>query len=1579
MRDTLRKHQWASPRWLAICAAIAAALALLIGAVHTSFARARVLSWAIARLRTDAGLRVEIGQLDYNLVTLSGRLRNVTVTAENSGTPFFHADTVDVNLPWAIVGGSIALESLEIVRPSLVIVREEDGTLNLPQTTQAPTNQTIDSIEIGSLAVRNLELRYADRSQNVSVEGRGITLDLRRDGGSPPEGGLAAPDGVTIRVGDRQTRVSRLDGRLAFDGRALAVRELALESPEGRVRFDGTLNLLDDLALTDLRYEGRLDLGRLAPWLGLEPAPSGLVVFSGEADGPLERLNATIDIAGERLAWSNLRDVSLQARTVFSGTTATVDTFQARLAGGEITGTARVPMDENTAGHAQLQWRDVDLGSVVAAMAPESPVRFASMADGAADLDWSGRDILAGRGSIENRLRAPSATRGALAISGRAELQLDTRGWQLSHDHQMGNAALSGSASGRIDPDALLASTLRGRAALHVVNLNDTLRQVQAAGIDMDADLLSRLRAVVSAKANLAGTVGSPTATGVLAVTNLRHGEIGPGSANASFAATMSGVSIDPLQVVIGANTIGGRTTISFDKNTVSGELSADLPQIAALAAELPPEWRPNGSGRAEARFSGALDNPTAAAELSSDGLGVAGQAFRRLRATVRMANRVVIVETLNLAQDEGQLTATGRYALSSGRYTFEMAGDALTIVPVFPARPLDAQFDIRMTGQGTVDSPQAHGFVQFSRLSWERHEFGSARIDLVADGKMLQMTGRVPSYELPFRHRRRSRRHVRSRPTSRWSTSISCALARTAGAAGQIPALNGSLSLRANASGRLDDFAETTADVDVSVADVAVNGASLRLERPARLRYSRGEIVADDFELRAGETSLSARGRFGVSSASSDGLRVTLAGSLSDLVPFARLAPGFDEVEATGAIDLRAHALGILEAPQIDANFSVASGSFSSGTLPPVSDVALQASYASGLLDLRELRAAWQGATLSASGQLPATVLGDVLPKSYRQTLPSQPDRARATIRIDSITQSALSPFVNQEVAAEIAGRVDLAATVSAGSLDIEGIEADVTLERAELELAGVPLNQSQPTRLHLASGRLEVIDWTWAGAGNRINLAGNALLSSETPELNLALTGTLDLRMLGAFSPDFVTEGLAEIDVKIAGNTGQPLVDGQMSFQNGGFASRDPRVAITDLQGALLFAKDELQLRNVTANANGGTLQIAGEVNHSQLQPTGGSIVFTGRGLAFEMPEHLRTEVDADLRLVLSRDAPSLNGAITVLRGSYREPVSLTAQLLTGVETRTIVAATTTEPALTDRVALNIDVKSAENIVIDNNYGRLDLTSNLRVIGTIGEPVLTGRLTLQEGGDVFLGGRTYEVVRGTVDFTSATRTEPNIDLALETRVQRYDVTLEVSGTPEAIEANLRSPGLSQADVVSLLLTGQLADDTTLAQTEIARSQLLMLLSGELLSFAGRAVGLDAVQVGQGLGGAASDFDLLATDTDPSARLTISKNLSRNVELVFSQSLQDTGDVTWIAIHRPVRNIEVRGATQDDGSRSYEFRHELSFGGDAGAETKPQPGRLEQPVERIAALRILGEPGFDQAEILAQAAAASR
>ena len=69
------------------------------------------------------------------------------------------------------------------------------------------------------------------------------------------------------------------------------------------------------------------------------------------------------------------------------------------------------------------------------------------------------------------------------------------------------------------------------------------------------------------------------------------------------------------------------------------------------------------------------------------------------------------------------------------------------------------------------------------------------------------------------------------------------------------------------------------------------------------------------------------------------------------------------------------------------------------------------------------------------------------------------------------------------------------------------------------------------------------------------------------------------------------------------------------------------------------------------------------------------------------------------------------------------------------------------------------------------------------------------------------------------------------------------------------------------------------------------------------------------------------------------------------------------------IAIYRPLQNIEVRGATQDDGSRSYEFRHELSFG-DSAAGGPPRTKAIERSAERVTEVRIEGRPGFAEADI---------
>jgi outer membrane protein assembly complex protein YaeT len=1548
-------------------AAFAALAVLFAVAIHSPPARSAVGSWAVDRIHSSTGIRATISRLDYNLLTLTFSASGVTLAAEGARTPFFSADELRLNLPWTFLRGP-AIESLDAENPSLAIVREEDGTLNLPRSVDAATESVAGRIDVGRFHVRGLRVRYDDRPAGVLVTARDIGIALDRSTEGLLTGAMPAAV-VSVAVGQQQTRVSSIGGRLAFDGRALTLENVLLEAPEGRVRVGGEMTLLPGFDVAELRYDGQLHLANVSPWIGIESAPTGTISFSGTAMGPIETMEATIEAAGERLDWSSVGPVSMTARTSVTRSAAAIESVRLAVAGGELTGSARLPFDESSTGSATLGWRNLHLGHLISAYgnAADRVPHFATVAEGSASMTWNGRAFLEGRGKVENNLAATPASRRDVPVSGGATLTFDGGVWQLTHAHRIGRAAeLTGHSVGRIDPERLSSSTLTGRADLSVSDLSDAVELASQAGAALDSDTLSTLAGRARIIGDLAGTIGAPTANGTIELDDLRYNGTGPAVATSRYSASSSGVQLDDIQATLGANTVSGRLSIDIETRALRGELNGEWPDLALLAAEIPAEWRPSGSATLDARIAGTIDNPSVNAQIASDRLELAEQVVRQLRSTLHLANRVVTIDHLTMDQGDGTLAGTGTYALSTGHFSAGVKGSNLTLAPS-TTLPVDATFDLQLSGGGTFAAPHADGFVQFSRLTYGGIDVGTARMDVESAGRELVLKGDAPELKTFVNAR------IAAAAPRTFTADISVEGARLQRLVPEphssAIALDGTIGLRLQAAGQLDALDDASAQLDLQGIDATVNGVAVTAA-PARLRYSRDSLIADDLELRIGATRLVANGRMAPAVPAGEALQISLTGPIADLVPLARTTY-VDALDASGDIDLRMQVTGRPRAPDISADVTIASATLVSSAMLPATGVNLRASYAAGLLDVRELGATWQGARISGTGRVPAAVLANRLPEWYAATLPAAREPARATLRVDSITPSVLSAFVPEGALADVAGRVDAVVSMTATSLDAESIEAEATLERAELSLAKVPLNQSRPTRLRLEDGRLQIVDWTWAGAGNRVNLAGGALLTGDAPVLDITADGTLDLRMLSAFSPDVATTGRATVDVKVTGLADQPLVDGRLSIENGALVMRAPRVAVNDVRGTVTFARDSLQLDEITASANGGTLTITGGLEYPKFTLSGGSIAIRGRGLALEVPDDLRSEIDADLQLTVSDQTPTLRGSVTILRGSYREPVSLAAQLLTDAETQVVMQPAPASPGLFDRVLLDIDVRTAEGVVVDNNYARLDMSANLRIVGTLDRPVPTGRVAIEEGGDVFLGGRTYDIVRGTVDFTSATRVEPTLDLSLQTRVQRYDITLEVSGTPETLRANLRSPGVSQAELVSLLLTGQRGDPTAIAQADVARGQLLMLLSGELLGFAGRAVGLDTVQLSHGLGAAASDFDLLATDTDPSARLTIGKHLSRDVEVVFSQALSESGDITWIAIYRPIQSIEVRGATQDDGSRSYEFRHEFSFGGRGSPAPRSEPA--ERPAERVTAITIGGTPGFDEEEIRRQ------
>ena len=60
-----------------------------------------------------------------------------------------------------------------------------------------------------------------------------------------------------------------------------------------------------------------------------------------------------------------------------------------------------------------------------------------------------------------------------------------------------------------------------------------------------------------------------------------------------------------------------------------------------------------------------------------------------------------------------------------------------------------------------------------------------------------------------------------------------------------------------------------------------------------------------------------------------------------------------------------------------------------------------------------------------------------------------------------------------------------------------------------------------------------------------------------------------------------------------------------------------------------------------------------------------------------------------------------------------------------------------------------------------------------------------------------------------------------------------------------------MSSEGLGQADITALLLTGRTLDQLGTADASFIGTQVIGNFSGEVLGFAGRAVGLDTLRLG--------------------------------------------------------------------------------------------------------------------------------
>lgn len=1528
---------------------VVALVALVLIALHTAPVQRRLLDLSIRELERRFNLTLSSDRLDFNLVTRRVEMTNVRLSAAGHGdAPFFTATTVLVKLPWAVFRGRLRFDEIAVTGGTFAVVRDAAGVSNLPggrgtSNPDAPTRR----LDIAGLRIDTLDFSYLDLGRDIEIRAPRIRTALERTQLTTPPSGPFGIDGeMLVRVRQTATRFKPVAGTMAFTGSDVILTDLTLDSHEGSFLLGGQVTRVLDRPTLDLTFKGTADIANATQW-----APSPIHVDgSGAIDATIKgaptafALEARVTVPDGEVGTERNVAITALAQLTPSSLHVPESTIRPRT-GGAITATVDLPFGAGTAWAIDATWRDLDAATAFR-LAEVRPLPFGAALAGTARISRAANEPFA---LAARNTSTPRQFPGTAPLAGEVDFRIAGNRWSARQQHRMGSTRVDGDLGGVWNRAAAARSTFEGDLDVQSGDLGEAARYAELFGFALP-DIVTGASGPLEADVALSGTFTEPRFTGALRSDGVTLPSLGSTAVTATFDAWRRGVSATNVNARIGTASARGDVNADLVSRALTGRFDVEAPSVAEMLTGMPDAFRLEGPLSATATLAGTVDAPDIAITATGANLTLAGQPVTGITADVHVIEGGLRIDALTVNQGDGALKAAGRYLWGPRSFELDASGQGLQWRGTL-ARLGDAHvgLNLALKAAGTIDRPVGGAEIRFDvseGLAGEIIDRGTINVRLTGDDAVI--TGHVPALGALI--------NATVTPRAPYNYDAVVVMNRI----DLVPMLAlaglprsdvaGMMSLSATAKGTLSAPRESRAFVNLQDIQAQASGVPLRLTAPARIAWDGAALTVDDLDLAVGQGQLRASGRLADGGVQDAQWQAAFSGELGDLLRIGRPFGVPVALDGTGPVTFAWRSTGGID--ESTATIKLSNGAVTWDALPPVRDIQLAAAFDGQVFAVESLTAAWQDGRLDGTARIPRAVL-----MTRDAATPVTPGDVR--VRVVGLTEEALLPWLGS--VASIDGRVSATLDAVIGGPALESVNGTLTLDEAAFTLAGVDVSQARPARIDLRGGLVTLQDMVFNIAGSPLAVTGTAHLTPSGKEtLDLAVRGTADLRVLSAFAPTTATEGEARINLGIGGPLRAPVLSGRIDLANTEVALREPRILLSEINGTIAFDGQRVLLDSVGGTLNGGVLTLDGGFLLDGFRPASGGLTAQVQGAAIDYPEGLQSEADALVTLRPSDTGWSLTGEVRIERSAYNRTISIPA-ILAARGARAPSAAR--DDRWISALRLNLFVITQEDLRIDNNYGRLEAGAALRVGGTVANPVLAGRATLREGGEVYLAGNTFHVSRGSISFANPNRIVPEFDIELQTRVSGADLSLTLQGPIDRLETEVRSsdPAVDSREAMAMLFGGFQGEDA------------VALLSSELLGATGRAIGLDTLRVERGFDDDEfrADPGLIATETDPSARLTLSKRLRPDVELTLSQSLRESGGLSAIVSYKPRRNIELRVASRDNVDRSVALRHEITFGGAGAATATSAATGPQQPL--VSSVTITGEFAQPESEIRAR------
>lgn len=375
-------------------------------------------------------------------------------------------------------------------------------------------------------------------------------------------------------------------------------------------------------------------------------------------------------------------------------------------------------------------------------------------------------------------------------------------------------------------------------------------------------------------------------------------------------------------------------------------------------------------------------------------------------------------------------------------------------------------------------------------------------------------------------------------------------------------------------------------------------------------------------------------------------------------------------------------------------------------------------------------------------------------------------------------------------------------------GSMSLRGdrnqVSANAAVRQLNLSMYGYSFTNDSEIRLELRNRHLAFDHVTLRGGNALVKMNGSLDIGRS---YNLVVEGSSGLSPFKSLSTKIgVIKGDAEFTLEVTGDWEKPSINGGISVTNGAFSLKDYSYRLSAVNGYLYLDNDRVVLEKLTGKLGGGDIDLTGILYLKKFSVNRFFVEAAMTNISASVSSDFSVNFNGNILYKGTPEDQIISGDVRINRARYRERIEWKSWLLRTKQVEKVRS----EISNFEKAQLNVRVLGRDNIQVDNNIARADVTADLLLRGTVYRPALFGRLESKEG-TVYFRNNEFRILHASADFADPNRMNAVIAIAAETIVKGYKIKMNLEGRMNQFAMSLSSdPVLKEMDILALLTVGQ-------------------------------------------------------------------------------------------------------------------------------------------------------------------------